>query len=212
MKTNSRTTQEDGSDELDLRQLLGTLLDHRWWILASTLLFFAVAAAYALLAAPIYRADAVIRGIEDAVDSRFDRSEQILGLGSGSGEATTEIALIKSRAVVGSAVDALKLDIEIAPKRFPLIGGFLARRAEAVDPAGLASPILGLSRYGWGGDTLQIHRLDVPRGLVEEALTLVAGEKVRSSCWAQTVRRSLAVSWDSLQKQGSDSGGRRTAR
>nr|WP_312383986.1 polysaccharide biosynthesis tyrosine autokinase [Stenotrophomonas geniculata] len=178
MKTNSRTTQEDGSDELDLRQLLGTLLDHRWWILASTLLFFAVAAAYALLAAPIYRADAVIQ-VESKMPSipgLTDLSKS-LGLGSGSGEATTEIALIKSRAVVGSAVDALKLDIEIAPKRFPLIGGFLARRAEAVDPAGLASPILGLSRYGWGGDTLQIHRLDVPRGLVEEALTLVAGEK-----------------------------------
>jgi len=177
MKTNPRINLEDGSDELDLRQLLGTLLDNRWWILASTLACFAIAAGYALFAAPIYRADAVVQ-VESKMPSIPGLTDvsKSLGLGSGAGEATTEIALIKSRAVVGSAVDALNLDVEISPKRFPVVGGFFARRAEALDPEALSAPVLGISRYGWGGDELKIHRLDVPRSLTEEILTLVAGE------------------------------------
>ncbi|WP_258223950.1 polysaccharide biosynthesis tyrosine autokinase, partial [Stenotrophomonas sp. HMWF003] len=31
---------------------------------------------------------------------------------------------------------------------------------------------MGLSRYGWGGETLKIHRLDVPRAYVDEPLVL----------------------------------------
>lgn len=50
----SRATPSDEADEIDLRQLLGTLIDHKWWIAGITGLCLAVAASYALLATPIY--------------------------------------------------------------------------------------------------------------------------------------------------------------
>ncbi|MCF7750991.1 polysaccharide biosynthesis tyrosine autokinase [Bacillus subtilis subsp. subtilis] len=178
MTTDSRTPAQDDNDEIDLRQLLGTLVDYKWWIVSITALFFAVSVIYALLATPIYRADAIVQ-VESKVPSLPGLADisQSLGMGGGSAEATTEIALITSRSVVGSAVDALKLDISVVPNRFPLVGDYLARKAESVDPDALADVRLGMSRFGWGGERLDIFQLDVPRALLARELTLVVGEK-----------------------------------
>ncbi|MEN5095491.1 polysaccharide biosynthesis tyrosine autokinase [Stenotrophomonas sp. TWI1409] len=177
MTTEARTSAPEDSDEIDLRQLLGTLIDYKWWIVGITGLFFVVAVAYALLATPIYRADAIVQ-VESKVPSLPGLSDisQSLGMGTGSAEATTEIALITSRSVVGSAVDALKLDITIEPNRFPLLGGYVARKAERADSEALADVRFGMSRFGWGGEKLEIFQLDVPRALQARPMTLVVGE------------------------------------
>lgn len=178
MTTDSRNAAPDENDEIDLRQLLGTLVDNKWWIVGITGLFFAVAAAYAWLSTPIYRADAIVQ-VEPKVPSLPGLADisQSLGMSGGSAEASTEIALITSRAVVGSAVDALKLDITVEPNRFPLLGSYLARKAEAGDPDQLADTRFGMSRFGWGGEKLEIFQLDLPRNMISRDLTLVAGEK-----------------------------------
>jgi tyrosine-protein kinase Etk/Wzc len=177
MTTNTRIPTQDDTDEIDLRQLLGTLIDHKWWIAAITGGFFVAAAAYALLATPIYRADAIVQ-VESKVPSLPGLSDlsQSLGIGAGSAEATTEIALITSRAVVGSAVNALRLDIEVEPNRFPLFGGYFARKAERSAPDALADTRFGMTRFGWGGEKLDVFQLDVPRKLIDRPLTLVAGD------------------------------------
>lgn len=178
MTTDSRNSAQDDNDEIDLRQLLGTLVDYKWWIISITLVFFLVSAAYALLATPIYRADAIVQ-VESKVPSLPGLADisQSLGMGGGSAEATTEIALITSRAVVGSAVDALKLDVSVEPNRFPLIGSYFARKAEDLDPEQLADARFGMSRFGWGGEKLDVFQLDVPRALLARKLTFVVGEK-----------------------------------
>lgn len=93
---------QEAADEIDLRQLLGTLLDHKWWIAGITGTFFAASVAYALLATPIYRADAVVQ-VESKMPSLpgLANFTQSLGMSGRSAEATTEIALITSRAVIG---------------------------------------------------------------------------------------------------------------
>lgn len=177
MTTDTRNAAPDENDEIDLRQLLGTLVDHKWWIVGITALFFAVAAAYALLSTPIYRADAIVQ-VESKAPSLPGLADisQTLGVTGGSAEATTEIALITSRAVVGSAVDALKLDILVEPNRFPLVGRYLARKAEASEPERLADVRFGLSRFGWGGENVEFFQLDMPLQLLSQELTLVAGD------------------------------------
>ena len=178
MTTDTRNPAQGDTDEIDLRQLLGTLIDHKWWIAGITGMFFVVAVAYALLATPIYRADTIVQ-VESKVPSLPGLSDisQSLGMGGGAAEATTEIALITSRAVVGSAVDALKLDVTVEPNRFPVFGGYFARKAERSDPDGLADVQFGLARYGWGGEKLDIFQLDVPKSLIARPLTLIAVEK-----------------------------------
>lgn len=172
-----RTTATEDTQDIDLRQLLGTLVDHKWWILAITGVFFAVSVAYALLAKPIYRADAIIQ-VESKVPSLPGLADisQSLGVSSGSAEATTEIALITSRAVVGAAVDELKLDVRVEPNRFPLLGNYLARKAEANSPTALAPTRLGLTRFGWGGELLGIFQLQVPPALFDNEMTLVVDD------------------------------------
>ena len=170
----SASTQDD-VEEIDLRQLLGTLIDHKWWIVAITAVFAIAASAYALFATPIYRADAIVQveskmpslpGLTDLSDS--------LGIGGGAGVSTTEIALIKSRSVVGSAAEQLHLDIEVMPRRFPIVGTYVARRWRDAEPDQLSPSLMGLSSFAWGGEILQISKLDVPYRLVERKLTLVA--------------------------------------
>lgn len=177
MTTDTRSPVQDDSDEIDLRQLLGTLIDHKWWIAGITGAFLVAAAAYALLATPVYRADAIVQ-VESKVPSLPGLSDlsQSLGIGTGSAEATTEIALITSRAVVGSAVNAMRLDIEVEPNRFPVLGGYFARKAERSAPDALADVRFGMSRFGWGGEKLDVFQLDVPRSLIAQPLTLIVGD------------------------------------
>ncbi|MEN5204221.1 polysaccharide biosynthesis tyrosine autokinase [Stenotrophomonas sp. TWI700] len=172
-ETSSRAIRED--DEIDLRELLGVLIDRKWWILGTTLLFALIGAAYALLSAPVYQAQTLVQ-----VESKMPTIPGLADLtslgGGGSTAATTEVALLTSRTIVGTAVDRMQLNVVVEPNRFPLLGGFLARRFEGREPDEVAAPVLGLSRFGWGGESLLIHHLEVPAKLLNEPMTLVAGD------------------------------------
>jgi len=99
-----------------------------------------------------------------------------LGMDGASSAATTEVALITSRAVVGKAVDQLKLDTEVEPERLPLLGDFLARRFKPETKGAVAPPLFGLERYGWGGEHLAIARLAVPEAMLDSPMTLEVGD------------------------------------
>lgn len=169
-KEMAAATTPGNGDEIDLRELVGILLDHKWWIIAITAVFFALSVAYALLAPPVYRAQAMVQ-----VEAKMPAIPGLSDLTSFSGEsgaATTEIALLTSRSVVGTAVEQLHLDIVVEPNWFPLFGKAVARRFQPVSPGEVAPPRLGLDSYAWGGERLQIQRLEVPESLVGETLTL----------------------------------------
>ncbi|MCU1089524.1 polysaccharide biosynthesis tyrosine autokinase [Stenotrophomonas maltophilia] len=162
-------------DEIDLRELLGVLFDRKWLIILATALFFVAGVLYALFARPVYQAQAMVQ-----VESKMPTIPGLADLaslgGGGSTAATTEVALLTSRTVIGTAVDQLNLEVQIEPKRFPMLGNFFARRFKPEDDNAVAPPRLGLSRYGWGGDVLQIHRLDVPAPLIDTTLLLEVGQ------------------------------------
>ncbi|ELC7323632.1 polysaccharide biosynthesis tyrosine autokinase [Stenotrophomonas maltophilia] len=162
-------------DEIDLRELLGVLLDRKWLIIVATALFFVVGVLYALLARPVYQAQAMVQ-VESKVPSIPGLADLASLGGSGSTAATTEVALLTSRTVIGTAVDQLNLEVEIEPKRFPLLGNFFVRRFKPESENAIAPAKLGLSGYGWGGDVLGIHRLDVPVNMVDTTLLLEVGE------------------------------------
>ncbi|SDH58564.1 polysaccharide biosynthesis tyrosine autokinase [Pseudomonas panipatensis] len=166
--------QDPDDDEIDLLGLLGTLIDHKWLIAGITAAFTTLGATYALLATPIYRSDASVQ-VEAKKPSIPGLSDMGDLLGAQS-QAVTEIQLITSRAVIGKAVDNLRLNIVAEPSRFPLLGGFIARHFQPQTPDEVAAPLLGMSRFGWGGESLDIFQLDVPDALLEKRLTLVAGE------------------------------------
>src|SRR5690606_12971704 len=90
--------------------------------------------------------------------------------------AVTEIELLKSRQVIGQAVDNLKLTIVAKPKLFPVIGSFMHRRFQPSADQPLAGAFLGLDSYAWGGEWLDIFQLEVPDSYLGKPLRLTAGE------------------------------------
>lgn len=144
-------------DEIDLRELAGVLLDRKWMIIGVTAAFFLASVAYALLATPIYQARSMVQ-VESKTPSIPGLSElSSLGLGGSPTAATTEVALITSRSVIGSAVDDMQADIRVEVVRFPVIGEALARR------------------FGDGegeGEHLKVVGLDVPARWVGQPLIL----------------------------------------
>ncbi len=162
-------------DEIDLNALLGTLIDHKWLIGTVTAVFFLVALAYAILATPIYQANGLVQ-VEQKVPDLPGLTALTQTLGASSSEATTEIAIIKSRSVIGQAVKHLKLDISVRPHYFPVIGHFIARHFTPSKPGDVRGAWLGLSSYDWGGADLDVFQLDVPDDLYGQELTLIAGK------------------------------------
>lgn len=167
-------TVDRDDDEIDLRELVGALIQERWLIAGVAVLCLLLGAAYAFLATPIYESDVLIQ-VEQKKGAMAGLDELSMMLGGGGDAATeAEIEIIRSRSVLGAAVEQLGLDIEVIPKRFPLIGNTLARRYEGDGPA---SPVLGMSSFAWGGEKILVQRLELPRSLEGIPLTLQAGDQ-----------------------------------
>ena len=166
--------QDDDNDQIDLMGLLGTLLDHKWLIAGVTGAFMVAGIAYALLATPVYQANALIQ-VEAKKNDMLGFSDIGSMLGKESPSAT-EIELIKSRKNIGAAVDNLKLDIKVEPNYFPLIGEFVARRFKPDSENSVASPLFGMNSFAWGGENLTLAELELPQELLGTDLTLVSGE------------------------------------
>ncbi|KPZ67171.1 Tyrosine-protein kinase wzc [Pseudoalteromonas sp. P1-26] len=171
---NQNRSQESQSQEIDLLALLGALLDRKWFIVIVTAVFAIIGVAVAVLSTPIYKATALVQ-VEESSPS-VPGLDDMAGMFESSSEAVTEIELLKSRSVIGEAVDTLKLNIIAEPKLFPIIGGKVYRSFVAESEGDIAEPFLGLSSYAWGGETINVFRFNVPKAFEGEAFELVIGE------------------------------------
>lgn len=122
----ARTTD---SDEIDLGKLFGILIDARWMILSVTALFAVFGVAYALLATPIYKADALIQ--VEQKSSGLPALGEMGELFASESSSTTEIEIIKSRMVLGKTVDKFNLTTVAQPDYFPVIGKGIARLTDS---------------------------------------------------------------------------------
>ena len=170
----NRTTQDQTSQEIDLMALLGALIDRKYFIAAVTAVFMAVGVFYAVFATPVYQATAMIQ-VEDGGAS-VPGFDDMAGMFESTSAAVTEIELLKSRSVIGEAVDTLKLDIVAEPKLFPVIGNRAFRKFTPMEAGDLAEPSFGASSFAWGGESIDVFRFDVPRSAIGAGFTLVAGE------------------------------------
>jgi tyrosine-protein kinase Etk/Wzc len=121
----SQQSNSDG-DEIDLGKLFGILLDARWSIIAVTFIFAIFGVSYALLATPVYKADALIQ-----VEQKSSGMSALVGdmgdMFSSESSATTEVEIIKSRMILSKTVEKLNLTTLAVPKYLPVIGKGFAR-------------------------------------------------------------------------------------
>ncbi|MGV6394393.1 polysaccharide biosynthesis tyrosine autokinase [Pseudomonas caspiana] len=175
---------------IDLATILRTLFDHKRLIIAVVGLFALVGVAYAVLSTPIYQANAMIQIEPKKIG--IEGTPEVSSKPMSVSQATTEIELIKSRAVLGKVVEDLKLNIVQGPKYFPVIGGYLSRTFKPERENALAEPMFGLTSYAWGGEKIDVFQLEVPDSLLGEKLILVAGKPGTFSLYDKD--RSLLLS------------------
>lgn len=108
------------SDELDLGRLLGELIDHRKLIVSITTLFTVLAIMYALFATPIYQADSLIQVEQKQANAILSNLSQMLP--DSQPQSAPEVALLRSRMILGKTVDDLNLQTIVEEKYFPVFG------------------------------------------------------------------------------------------
>jgi tyrosine-protein kinase Etk/Wzc len=166
---------DDGDgDEINLLELLDVVLDNRWLIAAVTALALLVGGTYAFLSTPVYEANTLIQVEESkgggAATSALGEAASLFEIRS---PATAEMEILRSRLVVGQAVQNLQLDLSITPKYLPLIGGWLARRATAPSDPGF----LGMAGYVTGNESLKVGVFELPRQFEGERFSVVINAK-----------------------------------
>ena len=109
------------SDEIDLGQLVGVLID-RWALIVGTTALFGLGGIfYSFSAVPVFQADALVQVEEEK--QGLDVAAMLGGeLGTGSSTTKAEIEIIQSRMVLGEAVQRTRSDITVTADRMPLLG------------------------------------------------------------------------------------------
>lgn len=165
-----------GADEegLAIGEIIAVIMEYRWLIAAITAFSILLGGAYLFIAKPVYKADGLLQVEEKSGGGMSAALKDLQPLLGDSTSVSAEQEIITSRMVLGRVINRLKLDIEVQPKTFPILGYAIARRYKGSEPN---SPLFGLASYAWGGEVLQVDALDVPRSAEDMPLVLTVGEK-----------------------------------
>ncbi|CAM7738642.1 Tyrosine-protein kinase wzc [Klebsiella michiganensis] len=121
---NNKSSSPD-SDEIDLGRIIGELIDHRKLIVTITTGFTVLALLYALLATPVYQANALIQVEQKQGNAILNSLSQMLP--DSQPQSAPEIALLQSRMILGKTVDDLNLQARVEQNFFPIVGRGLSR-------------------------------------------------------------------------------------
>ena len=165
--------QEEGG--ISLVDIIENVLFFRWYFLVTFAVILCFGILYALFASPIYISDALIQVEEKKGSSLGALSQVAKVLDVQQSPVLGEIEILRSRTVIGAAVEAEKANITIAVNnRLPIIGGWLSRILSK-EPDGLTKPLWGGNSIAWGGEELKFQRLVVPQSQYGQDLFLTIG-------------------------------------
>ncbi|WP_066741734.1 polysaccharide biosynthesis tyrosine autokinase [Cupriavidus sp. D384] len=146
---------------------LTTLAASRWLIVCTTSACLLAGIAYAVFTRPVYRSDMLIQVEPSTIENRSTSGDPKL-TPEIKPDTTSEIQVLSSRMVVSRAVEALRLHLDVTPRYLPVIGWWLAERAE-----GYSRPIGG---HVYGKERIDVTTFDVPAAYQGQPFTLTLGE------------------------------------
>lgn len=161
------TSDDDG--DVDIGHYFETLRANKWLIAAITVFVLAIGVIYAALQRPIYQSNLLIQ-VEDADGSSKSFLQQAGSAFDVKTPASAEMEIIRSRTVIGKAVDKTHLNVVAYPRYAPLIGGWLARRAHGLSEPGF----LGMSGYVTGTEAIAVSRFETPVQLESKPFLVTA--------------------------------------
>lgn len=125
MNTKDNRQQRSEANELELGRIVGELIDCRKLIIGITTGFTVIAVLYALMATPIYQANALIQVEQKQGNAILSSLSQMLP--DGQLQSAPEISLLQSRMILGKTVDDLNLQAQVEKEYFPIIGKGISR-------------------------------------------------------------------------------------
>ncbi|RTZ42339.1 polysaccharide biosynthesis tyrosine autokinase [Candidimonas sp. SYP-B2681] len=156
------------NDDINFLGLLDVVLEARWLIAAIALVTTLLGGIYAFLSQPVYQADSLIQ-VEQSQGTTSNLLSEMSTLFDVQSSASAEIEILRSRLVVGHAVDNLQLYLSATPNYLPFIGPWLAARATELSDPGF----LGFGRYVSGTESIRLGMLDVPPQLEGQNLAVL---------------------------------------
>lgn len=169
---NPAPLETGAADEIDLGEIIDIIFDGKWLVLFVALLVTAVGMAYALLATPVYQADALVQIEDDGAGNLgavFGEMGEMLAAAS---PATGEIELIKSRLVLGRTIRELKLYLDVEASQLPLVGKGLARLRDKHE--GRPTPQWMPGVDATGGQYVRVTTFDVPESYLNKTFVVRA--------------------------------------
>ncbi|RQR36161.1 capsular biosynthesis protein [Burkholderia sp. Bp9143] len=153
-----------------VRRYWGMLYGGRRLILCTALAGALIGAVYALCAAPVYRTDILFQVEQSPTDTKSTSPpgdpSSVFDLKT---DASTEIEVLKSRAVLDRAIDSTNLAVDARPHYLPLIGWRFVNAADE-----LSSPLPG--GYVYGTERIDVPTFDVPKRLLGKRFALTVGD------------------------------------
>lgn len=149
--------------ETPLTSHMDALFSNRWLIITITLIAFLGASLYVMMTPPVYQSDITVQVEEERpTGQKSSVLSDVSQMFDTKTETSGEMEVLRSRMVVGPAVDRFQLYINARPRYFPVIGEWLAKRHESLPLPG----VLPRGSFAWGGETIAVSQLDVPDDLL----------------------------------------------
>ncbi len=183
---------QSNEEEFDFGRYLGILADNKWLIAGITALALLIGLAYALLQKPIYEANILVQVVEPEATTKSYLGDAG-ALFDVKTPASAEIEILRSRKIVGRAVDDMGLDIDAQPRYIPVIGRWLARHSKGLSEPG----VMGMGGFVSGTESIDVTSFEVPRSLEAQPFQLTAREggryQVTRSDWSAPVNGTVGT-------------------
>lgn len=173
MKEKDQARTRAHTNEIDLKEVIVTLKDNKWFIAKITTVVFFAFVLMVIVTPTKYESTALIQVDNEgaSMTSAFtEEAKDLLGGRNKASATDVETALLQSRFILQPTIESLSLNITIKPKILPIVGHLLFDKKTKT----LVKPFLGLSKYAWGGESVKISQFDVPEELLKDGFILKA--------------------------------------
>ena len=188
-------------EDVDLGHYFEALVAQKWLIAAITVIVLAIGVVYAMLQRPIYESNLLIQ-VEDTEGASKTFLAEATSAFDVKTPSSAEMEIIRSRTVLGKAVDATGLDIVARPRYVPYIGAWMARRATALSDPGF----LWMKGYVSGTEQIAVSRFTVPLSLDASTFKVVAKAGGQYSLEHPSLAQPLTGNVGTLLKGSSNDG------
>ena len=146
------------ADSGELKTYFHVIFDNLWLIVAVALVVGVAGILYALGTRPVYETNMTLLVEETSPNAGKTILSEASALFETRKSTVSEMELLRSRLVIAPVVDTLRLNIDVQPKYFPLVGAAIAdARAGELSQPGL----FGFGGYVWGREKMDVSTFNV---------------------------------------------------